>query len=255
MEDATQIDEIEFPEFTAKLITDTFKALIDANIVQMEAYAELVKTMGTSLSTYINDTKDYVSAEAILAFLAEKMPALRDDTAHDSTIYSGKTLTDQDANELNGLLKFDTDSGVTPTTYATGDTLSGSAWTTLVEELAKLIAQNKYQLLREMVKQGMLRLVVENGVIETRLHFYARSNKYTYDQTTNYHRDSERKVSKGAIGGFLGFFGGGYSSKTTKTSVNISTAKSGQSTYDTTSVSLFGGVKLNFKTDYLKLSE
>ncbi|MFO8047817.1 MAG: hypothetical protein R6U29_02190 [Desulfosudaceae bacterium] len=254
--DAKQIDEIEFPEFTAKLITDTFKALIDANITQMEAYTEMVKIMGTTLSDYINNTKDFISGEAIINFLAEKIPPLESDDEHTSSVYKGKELTATDAEELNELLTFDAESGVTPPEYEAGDVMNDSNWGALLEAVAQLISQNKYMILKEMVKQGMLRLVIENGVIETRLHFYARSTRYTYAHSTDYHRDTTRKTSGGGFSGSLfGLFGGGYSSKTTKTSVNVSTARAGETTYDTTSVHLYGGVKLNFKTDYLKLSE
>lgn len=256
IEDAKDIDDIEFPEFTAKLITDTFSALIDANITQMEAYAELLKVVGTTLSAYINNTKDFIAAEDVLAFLGEKLPSPRSDTDHSSTIYKEKSLSADDATELNNVLKFDPDSNVTPTTYAAGNTLTGAVWDTLMEELAQLLAQNKYQIFKEMVNQGMLRLVINDGTIETRLHFYARSTKHTYQNQSDYQRNTERnRKSSGFGGGLFGLFGGGYSKKSTSTSVKVATARSGERTYDTTSVSLFGGVKLNFKTDYLKLSE
>lgn len=256
IEESRQIDAIEFPEFTAKLITDTFKALIDANITQMEAYTEMVKIMGTMLKEYINNTKDFISGEAIINFLAEKIPPLESDDEHTSSVYQDKVLTETDATELNKLLTFDDEAGVNPPVYNADDRMDENNWETLLEAVAQLISQNKYMILKEMVKQGMLRLVIENGVIETRLHFYAYSTKYKYKNSTDYRRDTTRKTSGGGLSGSLfGFFGGGYSSKTTETSINVSTARSGETTYDTTSVHIYGGVKLNFKTDYLKLTE
>ena len=55
--EAARLDEIGFPEFTAKLITDTFDALVSANLRQTEAYIELVQSVAKSLKAFIDDTK------------------------------------------------------------------------------------------------------------------------------------------------------------------------------------------------------
>ena len=71
---AKNVGEIGFPEFTAKLITDTFDALITANMRQTEAYIDLVTTLAKDLTTFINDTKDDISGEMVLEFLVKIMP-------------------------------------------------------------------------------------------------------------------------------------------------------------------------------------
>ncbi|MDY6822840.1 MAG: hypothetical protein SWH68_03460 [Thermodesulfobacteriota bacterium] len=205
--------------------------------------------------------KDFISGEAILNFLAEKILPLESDLENNyeytSSVHKDKELTETEAKELNKLLTFDDEADVVPPEYESGYDMSEDGnWETLLELVAQLISQNKYMILKEMVKQGMLRLVIENGVIETRLHFYAYSTKRNYEYLSHYRRDTTRKTSGGGLSGSLfGLFGGGYSSKTTRTSINVSTARSGETTNDTTRVHLYGGVKLNFKTDYLKLTE
>ncbi|WP_413699982.1 hypothetical protein ACLKMH_22115 [Psychromonas sp. KJ10-10] len=72
--EATGVSEIGFPEFTAKLVTDVFEALVNANLTQMEAYTELSTTMEDGLEAYINNTKNDVPPEAILELLTEKFP-------------------------------------------------------------------------------------------------------------------------------------------------------------------------------------
>ncbi len=72
--EATRLGEIKFPEFTSKLITDVFDALIAANIRQTEAYVELLKAVSKSLSEYINDTKDDISGDMVLQLLAKVLP-------------------------------------------------------------------------------------------------------------------------------------------------------------------------------------
>ena len=79
--EAARLDEIGFPEFTAKLITDTFDALVSANLRQTEAYIELVQSVAKSLKEYINDTHEDISGEELLRFLAAVLPP--DDTTSD----------------------------------------------------------------------------------------------------------------------------------------------------------------------------
>ena len=71
---ATQIEEIGFPEFTTKLVGDTFDALIAANIRQQQAYVELLQATSKSLSAYINDTKDDITPAEIVQLFSAIMP-------------------------------------------------------------------------------------------------------------------------------------------------------------------------------------
>ena len=51
---ARMVKEIDFPQFVASLIEGTFHAIVKSSIEQMQAYAEMVKSVSTSL----NDFKD-----------------------------------------------------------------------------------------------------------------------------------------------------------------------------------------------------
>lgn len=248
IEQASHLEEIKFPEFTAELITDTFKALIDANLRQMEAYTDLIKSVGVALTQYINNTRDDITGEQILAFLSSNLPALESDTAHSSIIYPGKNLSAAEATKLSDAVALRSDAGITQPTIPTGN-ITEARFTAIKEAVANRIAQNKYDLLTEMVKQGVLRLIVNNGTIETRLNFHAYQRSYDSQTTANYSTSTSRKSGGGGF--FLGFFGSGSSYK--KTNVNVSTQKSVSSDYSSSSVSIFGGVKIEFSTDYQKL--
>lgn len=254
--DAKEVENIGFPEFTSKLITDTFEALINANVTQMEAYSELLEVTSVSLSAYINNTKNDVSPETILEFLAVKLPPLiADEDNQTSSIHKGKKLTEQDAEGLNRLIKSDAEAGRTAVVYEKNDTLDDSKWASLLDNIASVISQNKYQLLSEMVRQGMLRLVVDNGTIETRLNIHASSQKFTYTNASQYHRGTQRSTNRGRVGGIFSLFGVNTSNKSVRTSFKVSTARAGQNTRDETTVDISGGVTINFSTDYLKLTE
>jgi hypothetical protein len=60
---ATCLNEIRFPECTAKLVTDTINALASANIRQTEAYIELVTKISKTLTDFINETKGDTSGQ------------------------------------------------------------------------------------------------------------------------------------------------------------------------------------------------
>ena len=254
MQEATAVSEIGFPEFTAKLVTDVFEALINANLTQMEAYTELSKTMQDGLTAYINNTKNDVPAEAILELLIAKFPSAT----------KNSKLSEEDAEGLNALVKpilppakENADGTTTETvTYKSNMTLSDDVWTGLLDNVASVISQNKYTLLQNMVKQGMLRLVVDNGTIETNLTFDASSTTTDYKNITDFDRGTTKSVGRGSMGAKLfGFFGASASKKTTTTTFNVSTTQKKVITNDDTNVEITGRVKINFSTDYLKLLE
>ena len=251
------LNDIGFTEFTAKLVTDVFEALVDANLTQMEAYSALSSATQEGLTTYINNTKNDVPTEAILDFLTEKFPSATE----------GGKLTASDAKGLNALLtnikkteakensKETQAEVVEVTTYETNTKLTSGGWDKLLDNVASVISQNKYSLLQEMVKQGMLRLVVDNGTIETRLNFDVSSERNTNIEVRNYTRDNFKTKRKGRISGRLFGFGGSTSTKSTRKSLRVTTAKMEKNGSDKISTKIFGGVTINFSTDYLKLSD
>jgi len=105
VEQAAKVSEIGFPEFTAKLVTDVFDALVGANIRQTEAYMELVDQVAKTLSQYINDTRDDISGAEILQFLAAVLPS--DDGEKPSKIEKGGSLSTEEVNDLNEQLQVD----------------------------------------------------------------------------------------------------------------------------------------------------
>jgi hypothetical protein len=78
IENATRLSEINFPEFTAKLITDTFNAITASYIDQMAQYVNLLQLVGQSLQDYINATRDDINADEINTFLVT-VAGLNDD--------------------------------------------------------------------------------------------------------------------------------------------------------------------------------
>ena len=89
--EATRLSEIGFPEFTTKLVTDVFDALIAANIRQTQAYVELLREISKSLKEFINDTKDDIGPQELLQFLAAVLPPENLNSGDASKVKAGNT--------------------------------------------------------------------------------------------------------------------------------------------------------------------
>lgn len=243
--EATRLGEIKFPEFTAKLVTDVFDALIAANIRQTEAYVELLQAVSKSLSDYINDTKDDISGEMVLQLLARVLPDPSSETK--TKVRIGATLSSADAETLNKVLvvpAVQENPAITATTISDQNALD-----TILEAVATRIAADKYSLLKEMVKMGVLRLVVENGVIETRLTFNTYGSTF-YESTKNSYNSSSFSARASAGTGKLTSLWVKASASTNFHTMHVSTAKETNRDISGSQVQIYGRVQINFKTDY-----
>ena len=251
---ATRLNEIGFPEFTTKLITDVFDSLVSSNLRQTEAYIELLKETSKTLTEFINDTKDDISGEMILDFLAKVMPATAS-TQNEVLVQDDKgnvKLDKEQADALNNALALPaeaTDGTASKAIVTVGD---NNKYDVILEAVAKRMAATNHELLKEMVKQGILRLVVENGQIETRLSFKTYGHSRSQESTSKYDRQSYSKTTKAGTGRFVSLWAKA-STSTNRSSVSVSTANTSDVSSSSSSVDIFGGVKLNFKTDYLSL--
>jgi hypothetical protein len=257
---AARLNEIGFPEFTAKLITDTFDALVAANIRQTEAYIELVQQVSKTLTQYINDTRDDISGEELMQFLAAALPPDDADAESDPTkVAVNGTITTTDRTNLNTALAIpghpaEGDIAADNQVNVPTDTaLSESHVQTILQAVANRLAANKYDLLKEMVKLGILRLVVENGTIETRLTFTTYGSTFYQKQATQYHRDSFQFKSKARTGWFVSLWAKA-SASTRYSSVNVSTTRETNRDISGSRVQIYGSVIINFKTDYQPLT-
>jgi hypothetical protein len=235
------LNEIGFPEFTAKLITDVFDALISANIRQTQAYVELLQAVSKSLTEYVNDTKDDIGGELILQFLSKVIDSPQ------TKVKVGGTIPTTDVDKLNTALVVtgvqDTP-GLTSTPIANQDALDA-----ILAAVAKRIAADKYTLLKEMVKMGVLRLVVEHGVIETKLTFSTYASTFM-ESTKNHYNSSSFSARASAGTGSITSLWVNASASTSFNTMSISTAKETNRDISGSQVQIYGHVQIDFKTDY-----
>jgi hypothetical protein len=263
IENATRLSEIGFPEFTAKLITDTFNAITASYIDQMAQYVGVVQAVSQTLEDYINNTKDDITADEINRFLVS-IAGLSDDVLNfllgDPTSASQVQPSEAEAAAINNAVKLPPAAGsaaVAPPASASTN-LTASKRGTIAQAIARRLAANKYDLLQTMVRQGILRLYVDNGTIETRLTFSTYGQAISSSATTKRTR-AEGSSGFGAAGGIAGLVGhslagfgagGGFANST----LTVTTANHTNRDISGSRVQIFGRVKLNFKTDLLPLA-
>lgn len=253
MDRAARIDEIGFPEFTTKLISDVFDALIAADIRQQQAFIELVQATSKTLTSFINDTEDDIGPAEVMQLLSKLLPPVTQDaSAAPSKVAVDAELTSEDADALNEGLAVpgvDGDNKV-----AELGTLDAAGYDALLAAAAKRIAANKYDMLQQMVKMGMVRLVVDNGLIETRLNFRAHESDYLRNNSSDTRRSKFDFRAKAKTGGLLSAWVKA-SASTAYTSMHVSTASSSSSSSSSVDVQIMGGVRINFHTDYQPLNQ
>lgn len=247
--DAQYLSEIGFPEFTTKLISDVFDTLISANMAQTEMYIDLVTQISKTLTTFINDTRDDISGEMVLQFLAQVAP-------DNSSSYNTIVRKDNDAPlgaaaaTLNEKLAIE--GYGEQTTFETADNIK-EKYDVILKAVANRLAADKYTILKEMVKLGIMRVVVNEGEIETSLNFktYA-SNFYNYN-AQSYDRSEFSASASAQTGRFLSRWIKA-SASTNYTSVSVDTSNYNTGGNTGTSIVVTGRVKINFKTDYQALT-
>lgn len=256
-ENSTQtLPDLPFSEFTAQLLSDTFDALVSANIDQTQTYIELVRAVAQGLAAYVEQTQEEVGHDAIEAFLVRALPNHAKDT--ESKLSKATTLSAEDALALNAALALpEADGGLKRSESQTDNQVAkagkiGDALTDISEAARRRLAADRFALLSEVVRMGVLRLVVDDGLIETKLEFSAVES-------------SEQRSFQGqqANTRFTGSLAGGTSRAASKLfdasgqlrlrRMKVRTKRSSSSGQQDNSSSIIGTVRIQFHTDHQPL--
>ncbi|MFW6436086.1 MAG: hypothetical protein ACOCYZ_00445 [Halococcoides sp.] len=256
VDNAARLDEIEFPEFTSKLIEDTFNAIVTSMIRQQEAYADLVEKVSMSVSEF---EQEAVTDRDVTDWLIGKFPGEDNGETAVGTTDDPGTLTETDleilnrklgteADELNLTLPAPDDASSSDGEEATLD-LSDEQVTTIRKCVRRDIAGPRLEALKDLVSQGIVRVVVDDGTIETKLNFNTNASEYTRGTETESDRSSTS--AGGRAGLSIGSFSvGGYANHH---NTSVSTMTKRESSSSTASVDIMGRVEINIRGDYQPL--
>jgi hypothetical protein len=170
------LNAIDFPSFVASLIQGTFKAIVDASIQQMEAYAELLKNVAGSVDQFMQDN---VTENNAKDYLADEHPTV---FTRDTSDGAPVLKVNQNGNSPDQLPSFFQDLGFQSPQDIDDDSLQN----VIVPATRRSIAEQRQQTLSTMVLMGINRVVVDDGEILAKLMFHidaSESTQLKFDQT------------------------------------------------------------------------
>jgi hypothetical protein len=266
---ASQLDNIGFPEFTANLINSVYDALLSGTLKQMEAYQELLSSVSKTLEEFQEANYSEVTIAEAQDWLVQNFPVTYTDS-------NGKEhkVSKIGAVSVNGVMKIgklkedDLPNSLTYIQFGNADDLLGNLKNLLGNELAgdftestnyddlitairKKIAGNRYTILKEMVKLGIMRLFVKEAEVETKLTF---SVSVTEMQGQNNYTYTNGSFSAGISGGGVIKKVFNISGNLSYSKVNVRTSSSWARTLGTASADIMGRVLVKLQSDFIQLS-
>jgi hypothetical protein len=244
-------------------VKDVFDALLAATLRQMEAYSELVAATAKTLEDYVAENKALVSGEEVWDWLVKNLPgpaaSVTDPKLEDATLVRKDValLVDDEVPKIRQ--KLDLEQTWSPSGDQGSLTIGSTSKTTkkltendvniITAKVREIIAGNRYTLLKEMVRMGIIRLVVDYGEIETKLTFTTYGESQQLKAASAY-QGRAFSISGGVSARFKAVqasVAASYSSVSVRTTSSIDRDVSGSK------VDIYARVFIRFKSDYLAL--
>lgn len=169
------LDAIDFPNFVSGLIQGTFQAIVDSSVQQMQAYAEMLKQVASTVDNFMAEN---VSDGMARDYLADRYGDVvsRDTSSGTPRLSVNTAATGQE------LPAFFTDLGFAAPEDLSDDTVDD----VVVPAARRSLAEQRQQTLATMVLMGINRVVVNDGEITAKLVFHVDASETTevrFDQT------------------------------------------------------------------------
>jgi hypothetical protein len=255
---ARMVKEIDFPAFVSSLIEGTFHAIVKSSIEQMKAYADMVKSVATSL----NDFKDQNTTDnQARDSLVQRYPQHFQINVTDGQPSVGL----KDGADDLPVPDFQRDLGMSEDISSLDDDTIEQK---LVPAARDDLARGRQQLLATIILMGINRIVVTDGKINAKLKFQfsAREQQqqtasaYDYVKTGNVYASQGTYQNTGGSGGSDGSYQQGSQQGNYQSSVTPDvrvTSEIDQSSVGALQASgqIMGEVNINFKSDVFPLEK
>jgi hypothetical protein len=157
---ARMVKEIDFPQFVSGLISGTFHSIVSSSIEQMKAYAEMVKSVATSL----NDFKDKNTTDnQARDHLVQKYPRMMQ-----ISIVNGEPRVQPRDDYEGDVPDFGKDLGL-------GESITSLDEDVIEDRLVPAarddLARGRQQLLATTILMGINRIIVTDGKINAKIRF------------------------------------------------------------------------------------
>ena len=245
------LNAVSFPRFVTDLLNGVFKAIIDSNIQQMDAFVDLLRNVSASLDGFA-DTN--VGADRARQWLADRYPASftlqgGDDPSEPrdpSDPPPERTLRMADGGQMPTEAALRTDLGLGP-----DDALpTGDPDRSLVPLARRQLARQRQSMLSTMVMLGMQRIVVDTGRITAAMRFHIDTHSAASEDRGST-LDERNTIS---ASGSYGFGPWGVSATMTNNLAYVSTQREQSTEEMNTDLDLNSSVEVVFKSDYLPLN-
>ena len=172
------VNNIGFVPFTTGLIDGVFNSIVSSSIKQMNAYADLVQSVSQTLSEFkdaeIGTDRDVSAQKVITEVFGLSFPA---NANSDITVNADQTA--QLGEGLNGIR---ISNKTVLETIASSSKIKAALLRDFVKAKLEQDAESKYEHLKTLLKMGMQKVVVDRGLIRTRLTFSVRASEFESKQ-------------------------------------------------------------------------
>jgi len=267
---ASQLDNIGFPEFTANLINSVYDALLSGTLKQMEAYQELLSSVSKTLREFQEANYSEVTIAEAQDWLVQNFPVTyTDSNGKEHKVSKIGAVSVNSEMKIGKLKKDDLPNSLTYIQFGNADEddlvklknllgnelasnfTNSTNYDDLITAIRKKIAGNRYTILKEMVKLGIMRLFVKEAEVETKLTF---SVSVTEMQGQNNYTYTNGSFSAGISGGGVIKKVFNISGNLSYSKVNVRTSSSWARTLGTASADIMGRVLVKLQSDFIQLS-
>jgi hypothetical protein len=252
------IGAVDFPAFVGGLIQNVFQAIVTSSIQQMQAYAEMLKSVAQTVDQFAQDN---ISLNNARDWLVERFPGQLD-------------LDESGADEEGGNPRIavvgEDEQGVLAALNATlqpqqpfTDVSDPEQEVRLVAAARLQMARSRQQLLASMVLLGINRIVVTDGAINAKVVFDLKASDQAQREARASLYDAKSSMNRNVASASTsaGVWGARFSASTTNvneqrhvTTVASSVDETSESKAEV-KAKLTGEVRVNFKSDYLPMEK
>jgi hypothetical protein len=248
------VGSVDFPAFVGGLIQNVFQAIVNASIQQMNAYAEMLKSVAQTVDQFAQDN---ISLNNARDWLVEKFPGqltLDESGAGEEGADPRIAVAGEDEQAVFAALN----AQLQPQQPFT-DISDAEQETRLVTSARLQMARSRQQLLASMVLLGINRIVVTDGAINAKVVFDLKASDQAQREARASLYDSKSSSNVNRTRARVGSFGWGASTENVneqrhRTTVSSSVDESSESKAEV-KAKLTGEVRVNFKSDYLPMEK
>lgn len=245
------LNAVSFPRFVTELINGVFKAIIDSNRQQMDAYVDLLKNVAASTEGFADAN---LGPDRARQWLVERYPGSFE---VDGSPDEDTDPRDREEEAQEARLRLRPGASMPPESALRTDlglaqeesVPSGDPENTLVPFARRSLARQRQQVLATMVMLGMQRIVIESGRLHASMRFHIDTRSAAQEDKASQFDIRNTLTASGSFG----FGPWGASATMTNTIGYVSTQKTQTTEEMNTDLDLSSSVELVFKTDYVPL--